>query len=983
MSDTDAVEAAAQRVGAELLRAIGAARPADHAARIERDPLVHWSRPERGREFLAACFRFVDVVPALASDAELLEYLRAYVGDPQDFLPAAGSDGGTAQGVRAAIAGLRERFIAGSSLDDALGVCQRLRGQRLAFTLDALGEAVLSEREAQAYHDTYLHLLRTASRAVADWPGEPALDRAPWGVIPRLNVSVKLTSLYSRFDAIDPQGTFAGVAPRLRAIFRAARQLGASVNVDMEQVEHKGLTLEIFQRILLEEEFRDWPNASITIQTYLPQNRADLAALLGWAEQRGTPVNVRVVKGAYWDYEVLRARYRNWPVPVYESKAATDADFEAATRFVLEHHDLLRPAVAGHNARSIAHAIAAADTLGVPQGCVEYQTLYGLGDEINRALVERGHRVRVYVPFGERVPGLAYLVRRLLEATARSAFLRQMWASPLPVADLLAPPVPPPRAPAQPREAAEGQGIRAPFRNEPVSDFAKREARQGMAAALEDVRKQFGRTYLLWINGRSADGSGEVVVHDPGLTTEVVGRVACASRREAGRAVRAAVRAFPEWAARPARDRAACLLRAAERLRQRRFELAAWEVFEEAKSWREADADVVEAIDHCEYYAREAVRLDEPWRSNAPGETNECFYEPLGVAVAITPWNFPLAILTGIVSAAAVAGNTVIMKPAEPSSIVAAHLMAIWEEAGVPPGVVQFVPGRGEEIGQYLVRHRDVAVIGFTGSLAVGLRIQRLAGRLALKQRHIKRVITEMGGKNAIVVAGDADLDQALPGVLASAFGYQGQKCSACSRVIVHAKVYGAFIERLVAVAESLPIGPAWDPHAAIGPLISADACERFGRYAALAAEAGRVVFRGDPGPHRAEGHYVEPMIVADVAPDSPLAQEEIFGPLLCVIRAEDFAQAIAIANDTRYGLTGGVYTRHPEHIRQARVACRVGNLYVNRPITGAVVGRQPFGGTRLSGIGSKAGGPEYLRQFMQPKTFTENAVRRGFAPPP
>jgi len=844
MSECDAIEAATQRIGAELLHAIEAARPADHAARLDRDPIVRWSRHEGGAGFLAACFRFVDVLPVLDADAELLEYLRAYVGDPREF-----ADADAAQRVRALIDGLRDRFIAGATLADALRACSRLRGQGLAFTLDALGEAVLSEREAEAYLDAYLNLLQTAARAVGDWPDAPALDAAPWGRVPRLNVSVKLTSLYSRFDAIDPQGAFAGVAPRLRAIFHAARQLGASVNVDMEQREHKDLTLGIFQRILLEDEFRDWPDASITIQTYLPENRADLAALLDWVQRRGTPANLRVVKGAYWDYEVLRAQYRNWPVPVYQSKAATDADFEWATRYVLKHHALLRPAVAGHNVRSIAHAIAAADALGVPQGAVEFQTLYGLGGELDRVLAERGHRVRVYVPFGELVPGLAYLVRRLLEATSRSAFLRQMWACPLPVPELLAPPTFVVRPSGRLLEDGlkpalrTPSGLDAPFQNEPVSDFARPEARDAMAAALADVRTQFGCFYPLWIGGRGADGAGEMLATDPGLTAEAVGRVALASRRDAARAVRVAVRAFPDWAARPARERAECLLRAAEVLRRRRFELAAWEVFEEAKGWREADADVVEAIDYCEFYAREAARLGEPWRRNVPGETNDYFYEPLGVAVAITPWNFPLAILTGVVSAAAAAGNTVIMKPAEPASVVAAHLMEVWEEAGVPPGVIQFLPGRGEDIGEYLVRHRDVA---------------------------------------------------------------------------------------------------------------------RF----------------------REQGHYVEPLIVADVAPDSPLAQEEIFGPLLCVLRAEDFAQAVAIANGTQYGLTGGVYTRNPEHIRHARAACRVGNLYVNRPITGAVVGRQPFGGMRLSGIGSKAGGPDYLRQFMQPKTFSENAVRRGFAPP-
>jgi RHH-type proline utilization regulon transcriptional repressor/proline dehydrogenase/delta 1-pyrroline-5-carboxylate dehydrogenase len=308
--------------------------------------------------------------------------------------------------------------------------------------------------------------------------------------------------------------------------------------------------------------------------------------------------------------------------------------------------------------------------------------------------------------------------------------------------------------------------------------------------------------------------------------------------------------------------------------------------------------------------------------------------------------------------------------------------MEIWTEAGAPPGVIQYLPGRGEIVGEYLVRHPRVQIIAFTGSLAVGLRIQQLAARVAPKQRDLKRVIAEMGGKNAIIVDRDADLDQAVPGVIVSAFGYQGQKCSACSRAIVHRAVYSAFLDRLVEAARSLPIGPAEDPHAALGPLINEEAAGKVRKYMDLAPGSGRVAFQAEASETK-EGFYVGPMILADVAPDSPLATEEVFGPLLCVMPAEDFDHALALANAPRYGLTGGLYSRHPDHIKQYKKGCRAGNLYVNRPITGALVDRQPFGGIGLSGIGSKAGGPDYLLQFMQPKSFAEYAVRRGFAPPP
>jgi RHH-type proline utilization regulon transcriptional repressor/proline dehydrogenase/delta 1-pyrroline-5-carboxylate dehydrogenase len=432
----------------------------------------------------------------------------------------------------------------------------------------------------------------------------------------------------------------------------------------------------------------------------------------------------------------------------------------------------------------------------------------------------------------------------------------------------------------------------------------------------------------------------------------------------------------------PVRDRANLLLRTADVLRNRRFELAAWEVLEVGKSWREADADVAEAIDYLEYYAREAVRLADPARRDVFGERNTYRYEPRGVAVAITPWNFPLAILTGVTAAACVTCNTVIMKPAEQSSVTAAKLMEAWREAGAPTNVIQYVPGRGEGVGEYLVRHPGVNVVGFTGSVAAGLRIQNLTARVSSRHGHIKRVIAEMGGKNAIIVDRTADLDEAVCGVARSAFDFQGQKCSACSRAIVHRDVYGAFLERLVEAARSLAVGPPWDPHFALGPLIDEEAVKRVEGYVNGARGAARIYLEANVGHLAREGHYVGPVIFADVGSDLAIAQEEVFGPVLCVLRAENLDEAIALANGTAYGLTGGLYSRDPDQIRRVQAELEVGNVYVNRKITGALVDRQPFGGRRLSGIGSKTGGPDYLLQFMQPKTVTEWTVRHGFAPP-
>jgi len=431
----------------------------------------------------------------------------------------------------------------------------------------------------------------------------------------------------------------------------------------------------------------------------------------------------------------------------------------------------------------------------------------------------------------------------------------------------------------------------------------------------------------------------------------------------------------------PVDERAAILERAAGLFAARRNELAAWVCLEAGKPWRDADADIAEAIDFCRYYAAAMRELSVPERLGVPGEDNVTFHAPRGPTAVISPWNFPVAILTGMVAAALVSGNTVIMKPAEQTPACGYHVHRIFREAGVPAGVLHYLPGVGEVVGARLVEHPDIATIVFTGSRAVGHFIARRAAETSTGRAGIKRVIAEMGGKNAIVVDDDADLDEAVPGVLASAFGYAGQKCSACSRAIVVGRVHDAFVERLAKAASALVVGRAEDPATSVGPLIDVDSVNRLRKYERLAESEGRVVFRGELGKGTEQGHFVPPIVVAGVRPDSALAQDEIFGPLLVVLRADDFDHALAIANDTAYALTGGIYSRSPAHIARASVEFDVGNLYVNRKITGAFVARQPFGGHRHSGTGGKAGGRDYLLSFLVARTVTENTLRRGFAP--
>ncbi len=504
-----------------------------------------------------------------------------------------------------------------------------------------------------------------------------------------------------------------------------------------------------------------------------------------------------------------------------------------------------------------------------------------------------------------------------------------------------------------------------------------------MQAAVDRARATFDagppKVVPIVIDGRRTEPADRFERRDPSHHERLIATVCAASPTDATRAVDVAAAALPAWRDRGFAARAAILRRAAAIMRERRFDLAALQVFEVGKPWREADADVAEAIDFCDYYADRADELAEPRRVDVPGEENATTFSPRGVAVVIAPWNFPLAILAGMSSATLVAGNTVVLKPAEQSSLVAFTWHEILLEAGAPPAAVAFLPARGEVVGPALVSHPETALVAFTGSRAVGLAINRQAAETP--GRVIKRVIAELGGKNAIIVDDDADLDEAVLGVVASAFGFQGQKCSACSRVIVLDHVHDMFVERLAAAVQSLRVGPAADPGARVGPLVDEEARDRVRSFVEAGRKTARVVAEVDAGEFAEAGWFVGPHVFADVDPASPLGQEEIFGPVLAVFRARDFEHAIELANDTPYALTAGVYSRSPAHLDRARAAIEAGNIYLNRGCTGALVCRQPFGGYKLSGIGSKTGGPDYLQQFVVPRTVTENTMRRGFAP--
>jgi RHH-type proline utilization regulon transcriptional repressor/proline dehydrogenase/delta 1-pyrroline-5-carboxylate dehydrogenase len=740
-------------------------------------------------------------------------------------------------------------------------------------------------------------------------------------------------------------------------------------------------------------------------------------SLLDWARSRSVPISVRLVKGAYWDTETIVAEAAGWPVPVYEQKAETDLNYERCIRILHAHHGEVRAAFASHNLRSLAYAIETARIAGIPDNGYEVQLLYGMAEPVHQAIRRIGLRLRVYAPMGELVPGMAYLVRRLLENTSQDSFVRNRYADGKNLDTLLAKPEvsrPPRRKTA---EAAPGSAVGAAeseYRPDPPAEWFRPEVRQQMAEAVMRMTSTSGATpattarvtqtppgargeapatgvpggafgldryVAARIGGEDIRTTRAIVSVNPADPARTVATSACCGAAEASAAVEACFKAYSAWSRLPADKRAGVMFRAAQWMRERRFDIAALQVFEAGKGWADADGDVCEAIDFLEYYGRQAIRMAKGGHAQSPpGETNRLTYRGRGVVVVIAPWNFPLAIPTGMVSAALVTGNTVVLKPAEQTPAIARVLVDALDASGLPAGVLSFLPGIGEEIGDGLVTHPDVAGVSFTGSKAVGLHLNEVGARTLPGQREVRRVFAEMGGKNAIIVDADADLDVAVPAAVTSAFGFAGQRCSAASRIVVVGDVAVGFLERFVEATRALRIGLPEEMGTEMGPVIDEDAVKRIRRWQELAGEYGQVILQREDVPDK--GYFVGPTIVDGVEASAPIACEEIFGPVVAVERARDFEHAIELANTSEYALTAGLISRSPTHIRRAAEELEAGNIYINRGIVGAVVGRQPFGGHAMSGFGQKAGGPDYLYQFVEPRVVTENTMRQGFAPP-
>jgi len=993
--DREQLEAGILARGREFFAALGNEIPSILNKNFWTGKVMDWSMSHE--DFKVQLFRFIDVLPCLTTGEMLNYHIQEYFSQDEN-VPAVLRFGAKSAGIggrvgmkmlgktiRKKLESMALQFIIGNTIPETIENIEGLRRKGFTFTLDNLGEATVSEKEADLYADNYKRLLEKLEQAQPHWvafgTANSALD---WDHSPKVNISIKPSALYSQINPANFEGSVEHILDRLKPVYRQVIEINGFMCIDTEMRKYKEITFEVYRRLRSDSEFKDYPHLGLAMQVYFKNSDQDIDLMLEWARQQHLPISIRLVKGAYWDYEIVVARQSGWPIPVYTNKAETDAAFERSAEKILRNHDFCHLACASHNVRSVCSVMELASALEVPDDRYEFQVLYGMAEPFRNALLKMTGRVRLYCPQGELLLGMAYLIRRLMENTSNESFLRQTFVEGRELEQLL-------RAPylcigemvdkitEERLDKSESQSELGAFSNEPFADFSLPEVRDAFTDAITEIKRALGRTYPLFIGGKEKTTHTLVDSVNPARPHEVIGRVCQAGTKEIEDAIGVAQEAFQIWRDTPPYKRAKYLIKAAEIARKRIYELSVWQVLEAGKQWKQAYNDVGEAIDFLEYYAREMVRLNRPqYLGHAPGEINEYFYQPKGIAAVIAPWNFPLAISCGMCAAALITGNCVLYKPSNQTPVVGHTLLQILQQADLPPGVFNYTPGPGAIIGDFLVDHPQVGLIVFTGSMEVGLRIIDRAGHTPENQPSVKKVIAEMGGKNAIIIDDDADLDEAIPHVIDSAFAYQGQKCSACSRVIVLDTIYDRFVERLIEAARSVEIGPAEEPANFMGPVIDQSAQKAILQYIEAARKEGTILYSSNVPD---DGYYVPTTIVEGITPEHRLAQEEVFGPVLAIMRVKNFDQAIDWANSTRFALTGAVFSRSPKHLEQCRKEFRVGNLYFNRGCTGAIVERQPFGGFKMSGIGSKAGGPDYLLQFMEPRTVTENSMRRGFVP--
>lgn len=935
-----------------------------------KDKLSEWAMQDPS--FKVQLFRFIDTYPTLQHDPNLVyQVLMEYLSQPDVNIPkgfgAILKAGKMAKGfvnkqLHENIEAMANRFIAGVDANDALPHLHKRWQQGIAVSADLLGEFCVSSDEAKIYNERYMDLLVNLSDKMKQWQSQQILENDHLGEISRTNISIKLSSLVDKYTPLNVSASVDRCFKQLKPLLEQAAKRNILVNFDVEQSSIKDLNMEVFKRCCQEIDFP----AGLAMQAYLESGVDDAKKIIEWSKANNRQIVVRLVKGAYWDYEVIHAQENGWQVPVWTRKSDSDICFEKmAELFINEtptskNQGGVKLALGSHNLRSIAAVMNMLKKANLPKSAIEMQFLYGMGHGLKMAIKEQGYRVREYVPIGEMIPGMAYLVRRLLENTSNESWLLQGMNTNSDAKKLLASPKQNQQQDFSQKKnfqvSQDGKGHPElangkSFQNEPFRDFSQKYQWQTFYQELKKTKLE----------------------QTPKEIDEL----------QASEAIEKASESFIEWRQKSVLERSKILLATAEKMRQQRDALSAIIIKEASKPWQEADADVCEAIDFLEYYARKAMELLTTKRiSQFLGEIHTQRQQGRGVTAVISPWNFPLAICTGLTSAPLVAGNSVVVKPAEQTPIIAKKMCQLFWESGVPKDVLHFLPSKGTSIGKYLVQHPKVVNIAFTGSKKVGLNIWEEAGKLREKQSQLKRVICEMGGKNAIIVDSSADLDEAVLQSRYSAFGFSGQKCSACSRLIVVKDVYETFVRRFVASSQSLLVGDAKLPDVDMAQVIDKKAAEKIRHYINLGKSSAETLLADEKPYQDIENKSLfGPHIFAVDKEDHPLLHEEVFGPVVAIYKVEDFENALRVANQIEYALTGAVFSRTPSHIEMAQAQFQVGNLYINRGCTGALVARHPFGGFKMSGGGSKAGGSDYLFNFTDPISCAENSTRRGFSP--
>lgn len=954
------LEEAIKNKGLSLLKEIKSHKNSIFDTQYWMGLLMEWVMKDPS--FKVDLFRFVDVLPSLKTSAQISNHIEEYLLKQGRELPlvistalkAASSFGlskGVAQSIlKSNINDMACRFIIGDTIEKVKKALVGLERENFKFTVDILGEAIVNEQEANDYYEKISVLI-----------SELASFKDP-------NISIKITSLSSKLNHLDPDYSVDLLKERLMPLIRHAKKHNVFINFDMESHASLEIINQLFVSIAKEQEFIDWPKLGIVAQAYLKESPQHVISYIELAKKRMTPITIRLVKGAYWDYEIIHSQQTGIKPKVFLQKPQTDDNYEYLTKMLLDNISITNPAFASHNIRSLSHALCYAESKQIPQNKYELQMLYGMADEEKKVFSNHGYNVRIYCPMGEMIAGMAYLVRRLLENTSQMGFIKLAHHDEQKEEFLLQKPL------------FELENKKNNLFNAALSDFSLARIRCEFDDNVKKIITSLPIEVPIVINQENHNTAMKITRVNPCKNNQVISYTSRSTSIHGDIAIKVSKQNQAKLWQLGLDTRCQHLYNLAKILHEDRSYLSAVLALEVGKPLAQADAEIAEAIDFCNLYAECAQKLKPHKIYSVAGEENWQYYLAKGVAAIISPWNFPLAILCGMSVANYVVGNPIIIKPAEQASLCGYELYKRMIKSGFLASSVQFLPGVGEEVGAYLVNSPHVLSLCFTGSLNVGLKIINSANQKENIHNSLKRITAEMGGKNAIIIDEDADMDEAIEACIKSAFEFAGQKCSALSRIIILESVFDSFSERFILSAKKLCLTLATNKYCDVPALIDE---ESFIKTKSLINNLKqdskiKILYEGE---YADNGFYIPPIIMQTSFLDHMCMQEEFFAPIVTLYKAANLDEALDVANNTSFALTGGFFSRSPFNIQKIKEKFNVGNLYINQKCTGAYVKRQPFGGFKMSGVGAKAGGLDYLYNFVDTKIVCENTMRKGFSP--